>query len=76
MKKWYSIAVKVNVNGEGNITIPKIAGGNYHFVALKANGTVWTWGLNSNGQLGLGDTTNRTEPIKADKLADDKRKKK
>ena len=45
-------AVKVNVNGKEGSVQPKIAGGNYHFVSLKANGTVWTWGLNSNGQLG------------------------
>ena len=55
-------AVKINVNGEGNITTPKIVGGSRYFVALKGNGTVWSWGLNSNGQLGVGDTTNRTEP--------------
>ena len=65
--------VRVNVNGDGNKAFAKIAGGNYHFVALKGNGTVWTWGLNSNGQLGLDDTTNRTEPtkIKAEVILDD-----
>ncbi|MGL5827774.1 MAG: hypothetical protein ACRCYU_23650, partial [Nocardioides sp.] len=26
------------------------------------NGTVWTWGRNNNGQLGLGNRTNRTTP--------------
>ena len=57
-----SSAVRVNVNGEGNITTPKIVGGSRYFVALKGNGTVWSWGLNGNGQLGVGDTTNRTEP--------------
>ena len=57
-----SSAVRINVNGEGNITTPKIVGGSRYFVALKGNGTVWSWGLNSNGQLGVGDTTNRTEP--------------
>lgn len=41
--------VRVNVNGDGNKAFAKIAGGKYHFVALKGNGTVWTWGLNSNG---------------------------
>ena len=58
-------AVKINVNGEGNVAQPKIAGGGNHFVSLKADGTVWTWGLNSSGQLGLGDTENRNEPTKA-----------
>ena len=58
-------AVKVNVNGESNTSHPKIVGGYSHFVALKADGTVWTWGLNDNGQLGLGDNVNRTEPQQA-----------
>jgi alpha-tubulin suppressor-like RCC1 family protein len=36
----------------------------YRFsVALKADGTVWAWGLNSSGQLGDGTTTNRSSPV-------------
>lgn len=33
--------------------------------SIKGNGTVWTWGYNGNGQLGLGDTNARTEPTQA-----------
>ena len=40
-----------------------IAGGNFFTVALKADGTVWTWGNNSDGQLG--DATNGTSRISA-----------
>jgi len=54
--------VKVVVADREGITTPKVEGGNNHFVALKADGTVWTWGLNNNGQLGLGDKSNRWEP--------------
>jgi alpha-tubulin suppressor-like RCC1 family protein len=32
--------------------VVEIAGGNHHSVALKADGTVWTFGLNDYGQLG------------------------
>ena len=56
--------VKINVNGAGNIAQPKIVGGSNHFVALKGDGTVWTWGLNDVGQLGLGDLETRVEPVK------------
>ena len=31
-------------------------------VALRSDGTVWTWGNNSGGQLGDGTTTNRSIP--------------
>jgi RHS repeat-associated protein len=33
-----------------------------HSAALKSDGTVWTWGYNKHGQLGLGNTTNQTTP--------------
>jgi alpha-tubulin suppressor-like RCC1 family protein len=39
-----------------------IATGASHVVALKKEGTVWTWGGNSAGQLGDGTTTLRTAP--------------
>ena len=31
-------------------------------LAIRTNGTAWAWGLNSNGQLGTGDTTIRSSP--------------
>jgi alpha-tubulin suppressor-like RCC1 family protein len=33
----------------------KLAGGRFHSITLKPDGTVWTWGSNDYGQLG--DTT-------------------
>ncbi len=30
---------------------------------LKTDGTLWVWGENSYGRLGLGDTTNRSSPV-------------
>jgi alpha-tubulin suppressor-like RCC1 family protein len=37
-----------------------------HSVALKADGSLWAWGGNPAGQLGLGDgtTTNRLSPVR------------
>ncbi len=55
--------VKVVVPDREGITIPKVVGGANHYVALKADGTVWTWGYNGNGQLGLGNTLNQLEPM-------------
>ncbi len=35
-----------------------------HSVAIAQDGTLWAWGLNANGQLGDGTTTNRNTPVK------------
>ena len=42
------------------------AGGNWYSVALKSDGTLWAWGSNANGQLGIGtsDTLPHPTPIK------------
>ena len=34
-------------------TYPMLVGGGWHLLALKADGTVWSWGFDSDGQLGL-----------------------
>jgi alpha-tubulin suppressor-like RCC1 family protein len=38
----------------------KVSGGGIHSAALKSDGTVWTWGNNAHGQLGHGNTLQRT----------------
>ena len=40
-----------------------VAGGGNHTIVLLADGTLRTFGLNANGQLGLGDTTSRLTPV-------------
>jgi hypothetical protein len=44
-------------------TMPLIAAGMAHTVALKGDGTVWAWGYNGNGRLGDGTATSRTLPV-------------
>ena len=44
-------------------TTKSIVGGNDFALALQSDGTVYAWGLNDHGQLGVGDTTNRTAPV-------------
>lgn len=39
-----------------------VSAGYLHTVAVKEDGTLWTWGSNDLGQLGQGDTTTRTSP--------------
>ncbi|XCN71248.1 MAG: Ig-like domain-containing protein [Candidatus Electrothrix aestuarii] len=45
--------------------VTDIAGGYNFTTVLKQNGTVWSWGRNDRGQLGTGDTVNRTVPTAA-----------
>jgi alpha-tubulin suppressor-like RCC1 family protein len=46
-----------------------IAAGELHSAALKADGTVWTWGANLLGQLGDGTTTAHLTPIQVQGLS-------
>ncbi|MCW2972279.1 MAG: chromosome condensation regulator, partial [Thermoleophilia bacterium] len=42
--------------------------GSYHAFAVADDGTVWSWGQNGNGELGLGDTTDRNVPVQVPAL--------
>ena len=51
-------------------TSPMVAAGGNHTVALKSDGTVWTWGYNSSGQLGDGTMDNKSTPVQVQNLGD------
>jgi len=42
----------------------KISAGLNHTCAVLTDGTLWCWGSNSEGQLGTGNTTSQTSPIR------------
>jgi len=44
-------------------TTPIVAAGGSHSLALRADGTVWAWGSNLWGQLGIGTTDNKNTPV-------------
>jgi alpha-tubulin suppressor-like RCC1 family protein len=44
-------------------TIAAVSGGSNHFMALREDGTVWTWGENAYGQLGDGTFANSSSPV-------------
>ena len=62
------VAYAAQVTGLSNVV--SIAAGHWHSVAVKSDGSVWTWGYNGglyadiNGQLGDGTTTNRSSPVR------------
>jgi alpha-tubulin suppressor-like RCC1 family protein len=50
---------------DGMITI---SAGQNHAIALRKDGTVWTWGANEKGQLGDGTTEDRYAPVSVEKF--------
>jgi len=47
--------------GSGN-NWSDIHGGNEYQIAVKTDGTLWAWGQNGNGRLGLNDNVQRSSP--------------
>lgn len=58
-KNYYYPPVEIKNLGQ----IKDIATGGAHGLALKSDGTVWSWGLNTRGQLGDGTSVTRATPI-------------
>ena len=61
----YSSPVQVGVLS----TWTKISCGYYSSAGIQSNGTLWTWGYNVYGQLGLSDTTTRSSPVQVGALS-------
>jgi alpha-tubulin suppressor-like RCC1 family protein len=56
-------SIPVSVKPSGGVTVRAVAGGQGHSLALLSNGSVWSWGMNLQGQLGNGTTTDSNVPI-------------
>ncbi len=56
------------VQVSGLNTVARLAGGEYHSLALRSDGTVWACGRNDYGQLGDGTTTHRYTPVQVSSL--------
>lgn len=63
------VEIPVKIPNVSEIT--KVVGGMNSFqLALKSDGTVWSWGYNSEGQLGDGTNTYRSKPVMVHNLHD------
>ena len=47
----------------GGTNWKQVSAGRFHCAAIKTDGTLWTWGLGTYGQLGNTDSTNRSTPV-------------
>lgn len=60
------VTTPVQVQGLTNVV--KIAAGRFFSLAVKNDGSVWTWGQNLYGQLGDGTTTDKYTPVQVSGL--------
>jgi len=47
----------------GGTNWKQVSGGNFMTAAIKTDGTLWTWGDNLRGQLGINNTTDKLTPV-------------
>ncbi len=47
----------------GGTNWKQVSSGGYQIAAIKTDGTLWTWGVGTSGQLGTNDTTNKSTPV-------------
>jgi alpha-tubulin suppressor-like RCC1 family protein len=57
-----ALCLLVVISAQVHAATSKSAGGAYHSLLLRADGTVWAWGDNSYGQLGDGTVTPSLKP--------------
>ena len=60
---WTAVACSDGVGNNGRVLQGEPYTLDDHTLALEDDGTLWTWGANDHGQLGLGDQTDRLAPV-------------
>jgi alpha-tubulin suppressor-like RCC1 family protein len=67
---FFSKKISTPVRVQGLEHVSMIAVGAFHNLALSEDGILWAWGNNEYGQLGIGDTQPRSQPIRVEGLSD------
>lgn len=49
----------------GGTTWKQVTAGEFHCCAIKTNGSLWSWGLASSGQIGDNTTTDKSSPVQS-----------
>lgn len=65
-----AVALMLGVAEQAAAVTPMVSTGQFATVALKSDGTVLAWGMNTAGQVGDGTTTDRNSPVKVSSLTD------
>jgi alpha-tubulin suppressor-like RCC1 family protein len=65
---YFTAAVSTPAQVTSITDVIAVAGGNQHSVALKRNGTVWTWGYGFDGELGDGTLHTVADAVQAQGL--------
>ena len=58
----FSSPTQIGTDTDWGTSSKKIAGGEAGSLAIKNTGTLWAWGVGTNGQLGLNDIVQRSSP--------------
>ncbi|MCJ8013682.1 stalk domain-containing protein [Paenibacillus sp. KQZ6P-2] len=68
-----SSATSIHIPVTQSTAFSQVTAGNYYSVGLRADGSVWTWGRNLYGELGITDTTatsNMIAPVRLSTLSE------
>lgn len=66
----YGTYSSVPVQVKNLADVSNISAGDQHSLAVRSNGTVWAWGINSEGQLGNNTTDDSNVPVEVIGLSD------
>jgi alpha-tubulin suppressor-like RCC1 family protein len=64
----------ININRSSPVQVgalttwSSVSAGKKQCAAIKTDGTLWTWGKNTNGNLGVGNTIDRSSPVQVGAL--------